>query len=481
MKKRYTIKNFYNSSILNSWFNNAVLLFSSLIAIPIVITKLSTEEINIWFLLASITALSQSVLFGFNLTFSRFVSYSFSGVTIDEFRTMRHKKELNYNKNINIKEFISIYYLMKKVYFFLAFCFLVMLLVVGYLFLQKPIGFLENPIDGWIAASIVAFSSTITLYLGYNQNFLYGIHKVALINRIQGLVNLIGLILILYVLFFIPSLINIILVYKSIALLSIFVIFIFANKEFNSIIKTTNIKYIFDKNLFLIVWENTWKSGTTSILANIIRHMSALIVSQLFTVSTSAMFLFTKQIFDIIEHFTTTTFYAKVPYLTTLRSRGNLIDFNTSLLKIQYISYGVFFIGYIGLIIFGDTILSMIKSNVQLGNVELIILFSYASFFARWAGLTSMISNMANHVVDYKLFLIIIVVYFILIFSLYEIIGIEIFPIATILGFIVGAPILIKYVYSTFDTTFIKYEKKVSIPLLALLTLINIAYYNWSN
>ena len=92
-----------------------------------------------------------------------------------------------------------------------------------------------------------------------------------------------------------------------------------------------------------------------------------------------------------------------------------------------------------------------------------------------------MISNMANHVVDYKLFLIIIVVYFSTIYSLYDIIGIEIFPIAIILGFIVGAPILIKYVYSTFDTTFIRYEKKVSIPLLVVLTLVNIVYYNWSN
>ena len=211
-----------------------------------------------------------------------------------------------------------------------------------------------------------------------------------------------------------------------------------------------------------------------------IKHLSVLIVSQLFSPSMSAMFLFTKRLFDIIEKFTVTTFYAKLPYLITLRSRGDLTNFNIALLKIQYISYAVLFIGYILLVTVGDVILSLLKSNVQLGSVELIILFSYATFFARWAGLTAMISNMANHIVDYKLFSITIIVYFTIIYFFYDLVGIKIFPIANILGFLLGSPILIKNVYPTFNTSFYSYERKVFIPLFFILTVINIIYYTLS-
>jgi hypothetical protein len=79
------IKKIYNSPIFNSTTNNVIILLSSIIAIPFVISKLNVEEINVWFLLMSIVAISQGVLFGFNTTFLRFISYSYSGVNISEF------------------------------------------------------------------------------------------------------------------------------------------------------------------------------------------------------------------------------------------------------------------------------------------------------------------------------------------------------------------------------------------------------------
>ena len=41
------IKKLYESAIINTWFNGVIQLLSSLIAIPIVITKLSVAEINV--------------------------------------------------------------------------------------------------------------------------------------------------------------------------------------------------------------------------------------------------------------------------------------------------------------------------------------------------------------------------------------------------------------------------------------------------
>ena len=44
-------KSLFKSAIVSSWFNSGVMIFSSFIAIPVVITKLSLAEINVFFLI----------------------------------------------------------------------------------------------------------------------------------------------------------------------------------------------------------------------------------------------------------------------------------------------------------------------------------------------------------------------------------------------------------------------------------------------
>ena len=41
-------KSLFKSAIVSSWFNSGVMIFSSFVAIPVVITKLSLAEINVF-------------------------------------------------------------------------------------------------------------------------------------------------------------------------------------------------------------------------------------------------------------------------------------------------------------------------------------------------------------------------------------------------------------------------------------------------
>lgn len=473
------IQKLINSSIINSWFSSLVILFSSLIAIPIVITKLSVEEINVWFLFASVVALSQGVQFGFNTTFVRFIAYVNSGVKVSEFRSLRYKKDTKFENNIDQIEFFKVFYLMKYVYVFLSIIYLIVLFLIGYFSLGKPINSLANPIEGWTAASIVAMSTTIVLSLGYYQNFMLGINKVALIQRITGIVNLIGLIFILGVLFFYPTLISIVLVYQLVSLSTLFVIVYFARKE----LKYMNTKVpnkLFDKELFSIVWDSAWKSGITTLIANIVKHISVILVAQLFSPTISAGFLFTKRIFDIIENFTMTTFNARIPTIAKYRGQGKFTTLLPYLRQTQYISYGVFIVGYMILLIGGEYILSLIDSNVNLGSYSLIILFSFASFFSRYGGMSLAISNQSNHVIEHINAIVGSTVFFITIYFFYESLSINVFPFAQSIAFLFVIYLFIRNVYPTLHTTFWNYEKKVFIPFFGILILINLIYY-WSN
>ena len=473
------IHKFIHSSIFNSWFSNIVILFSFLIAIPIVITKLSVEEINVWFLFASIVALSQGVLFGFNGTFARFIAYSNSGIKISEFRDLKSKKKSQFNEIIDIYEVGRIFFLMKKVYIFLSIIYALIIFSVGYFALYKPIESLTVQNDGWIAAFIVALSTITTLTLGYYQVFLEGINKVALVQRTMGVVNMIGLLFILGVLFLHPTLVSIILVYQLVAMCATLSIVFFGKKEFKKLKIDKDVDR-FDKELFLIVWESAWKSGITTIVANVVKHISAILVAQLFTPSASASFLFTKRIFDIIERFTMITFQARIPMIARYRGRGDFDLLMPYLKQTQYISYGVFLLGYTAILVGGDYILSLIKSNVELGNISLIILFSFATFLSRYGGMSLAIANQSNHVIEHINAIVGSVVFFVVVYLFYDYLSINVFPFAQIIAFLFVVYLFIKNVYPTIHTTFFEYEKKVLLPMLGILIFINSIYY-WSN
>jgi len=466
----------YNSAIINSWFSGLIMLFSSLIAIPIVLSKLSVEEINVWFLFASIVAISHGVLFGFNSTFARFVAYANSGVKISEFRNLRFKKESTFSDYVDNSELGRIFFLMKKVYLFLSLIYAFIIIAIGYFALSKPIAALDIQAEGWLAGLIVAVSTIMTLSFGYYQVFLLGINKVALVQRIMSVVNLVGLFFILIVLFIYPTLISIVLVYQLVALSTTFSIIYYSRRELkNNNISNRNKK--FDRELFTIVWESAWKSGITTILSNVVQHISAIIVAHFFVPAVSASFLFTKRLFDILARFTMTTFQARLPIIAKYRGRGDFDTLIPFLRQTQYISFSVLLIGYAILLFFGEGILSLIKSNVNIGDFTLLMLFSFATFLSRWGGMNLSISNQANHVVEHINALIGATIYLITIYLFFNFLGVNIFPFANIISFFFVLYLFIKNVYPTIHTTFISYEKKVMFPAISILAFTNVAYY----
>ncbi len=468
----------YHSAIFNSWFSNAIILFSSIIAIPIVITKLNIEEINVWLLLGSIVAISKSVILGFNGTLLRFIAYSHAGVKIEDFKSLKMKKT-NKTNEFNIEEFSSIYFMLKRIYVYLSLTYIAIILTISYFGLQKPIGELSYESDGWIATLIILISTSTTVIFGFYQIFLNGIGKVADVQRIVGIVNLFGLFFILLTLYMYATLISIVLVYQLVAVFTTFVLVIKAKKEMKHF-EFDEKSNKFDKKLFSVIWDSSWKSTITTILANIIRHISAILVAQLFTPTVSASFLFTKKIFDIIDGFCKATFQARIPVLAKYRGTGNLDTFIPYLRKTEYLSYGVFLIGYVALLIGNEYILPLFSSNVELGSTTLIIIFSYTIFISRWAGMTAAISSISNHVIDHIYIFFVAIIYFVTLYAFYESVGINIFPLAILCGFVLSSPILISAVYQTIHVSFVEYEKQTLLPMFGILTLINLIYY-WSN
>lgn len=474
MKKLYHI---YNSPILNSWFNQGVNLLKSIIVIPVVITQFTVEEANVWFLFFTFIAMGQAVLFGFNSTLVRFISYSYSGVSINDFNTIKEKTHEKFNEKLNPNEFASILFLMKRIYLFISLVFLTLLLIIGFFGLEKPLSELQFSNQGWLAWYIILINNSLIIFLGHNKVFLEGIRQVAAVERLIGFTNLIGFIGILLVISFYPTFMSLILINQVIALAIAISITLLARKIKNDQKIDTNLNQKFNRQLFNIVWDSARKTGLTTVIANTVKHISAILVAQWFTASQSASFQLTKRLFDILENFTMSSFKARIPKIASLRGRGNLVELIPLLRQTQWISFFVFLAGYSVILFGGEWILKLLGSNVQLGSVLLVVSFSLATFTARWSGMALSISNQSNYVVEHINAIIVGLIFFIVIYLGYEIVGIEIFPIGLLIAILASIPVLARQVYPTINSTFFKYEVKVMFPAFTILSSINIIYW----
>lgn len=72
-------KRLFNTAIFWSWIFNFIRLGYGIILLPLVLHKLSTADLGMYYVLLSLTALSQLVDFGFGETIGRFITFAMGG------------------------------------------------------------------------------------------------------------------------------------------------------------------------------------------------------------------------------------------------------------------------------------------------------------------------------------------------------------------------------------------------------------------
>ncbi len=473
------LKRLYFSPIFNSWLAQAITMVFAIIAVPIVLRKLLPPEINVWFLISTVVAIGQGVQFGFYTTFVRFLSYSAAGVRIEEFRNLHQKFDVQFSSQVNESEFFELMMVLKKVYLVITAIYLVIMTTFGSWAMYKPISLMSHTHDGWITWGVVVATSTISLYFSVYQIYLMGVNEVTISQQVTSVVTLFGLGIFLAVSSFAPTLFNIVAVYQLIAVANALWLMRLAYTVRNDFLRK-GARSIFNKHLFFLIWGSAWKNGVTTIIANLVRHASGIIVAQFFSPLVSASFLLTKKLFDILDSLSMATFQAKTPEIAALRARGDFLKLMPLLKKVYHLSYAVYLIGFFVISFLGQTLLFYIKSNAVLGSVNLMMLFSVAYFINRWCGLSLAVSNQSNNIIEHITATLYAIVYFLFIICFYAPLGLAVFPAAMIIGVLVISPIVIKKTYPAINTTFIAFESSLSLPAFLILIMLNYFYY-WSH
>jgi O-antigen/teichoic acid export membrane protein len=375
-------------------------LFSSLLLIPLILHKMPANVVGIWNIFLTISSFLALVDFGFNSSFTRTITYIFSGV--QQLSAIGHgaslMNETSYNKSLlkgTIKAMQTFYLRLSGVIF-------IILITFGTIYIRQILKtYTGSHYEIYAAWLLFVFINTYNLYTLYYEALLLG---AGLIKRSKQII-VIG-----QVLYLILAATLILLGFNLIALISAQVLSVIVVRYLSyRTIFTPSFTKSFSEckandsdEIFKSIVPNAVKMGLTSLGGFMVQKSAILIGSLYLTLSEIASYGITVQIINVIATIALIYHSTYLPKITQLRVLGDNDKIRILYIKGKIIYVGLFLIGAMMFYFLGPSILNIIKSNTTLVSGTVMIFLLILAFVENNIIMASNIILSKNEVPFYK-------------------------------------------------------------------------------
>lgn len=355
---------------------------SSALLFPFVLAIMPPEKVAIWTIFSSLTILATILDFGFSSSFTRNVSYVFSGVTT--LMPTGHQLVSHQNGNdIDYGLLKGLLYSMKSFYFKMALILFFIYSTLGTYYMWVLMkDYLGDPIEVYISWGLLCVIVTYNLYTLYYDSLLMGRGMIKASKKITVFGNLLYLIFAGTLVFLGYGLIAI--VFSQIV--SVVFIRYFAYKTFFSkelVEKISYVKARGTRQVFKAVAPNAIKIGFTSLGGFMVNKSSIIIGSLFLTLEDLAQYGITMQLVGVISGLSgiyLNTYQPRIAYLRVLE-KYQLIK--QIYIKSQLIIIATFILLGSATLLLGDYALGLIDSQTVLIKKSLIVSVVIISFLEK--------------------------------------------------------------------------------------------------
>jgi O-antigen/teichoic acid export membrane protein len=368
---------------------------SSLLLLPLILHKLPSEEVGIWTIFTSIAALVFLIDFGFNSSFSRNVTYIFSGVNV--LHRDGHETKSENSDQINYGLLKGLLGSMRWFYSRVSLVLFFLLATLGTLYMHRLLqDYHGDKTNMYIAWFLFISISTYNLYTLYYDALLEGRGLI----RISKQITILG-----HVIYLLVSVIAISLGFGLIALIlaqlvSIILIRTISQRKFFTPEISSHLKVAEGENrmdILKAIYPNALKYGVTSLGGFMIQKSSIFIGSLFLPLAAIASFGVTKQIMDISVGVANISLATFLPQIANLRVEGNYERIKVIYIKGVMIANAIFTLAALTVILFGTSLLHLIKSNTSL-NQEVLTIVAVSSLIGLNSGIAGAIISTKNHI-----------------------------------------------------------------------------------
>ena len=461
----------WNSPTLMTWSSFTTKSLSLVLVLPLVLTRLNTEEIALWYLFSIIIGLQRLADVGFSPTFSRVIAYGMGGLSTSELKDLRSIKYSAKSREPNWDTIEQICSTMQAIYLRLTVILILLLVTLGTWALLKPISTIADVTSGWIAWSIILLASTLTLLGNAYNSYLQGVNQIALLRRWEMLSSLGAIVTSLIVLLLSGSLLELVIANQSWLVLNILRNRWLCRTIENGKFKRFTYKKI-DPIVFQAVWSSAWRSGLGVFMSYGLVQLSGIIYAQVGNASGVASYLLALRLIQTVRHFCQAPFYSKLPVLAKLRSEGNLKQQVNVAKRGMLLAYWTYVAGFIGLAIFVTPLLKLIGSNAEFVSPLLWSLMGLGMFAERYGAMHIQLYSTTNHIIWHIANGVSGVIYLVVSLALFKQIGVYAFPVGTLAGYLgFYCWYSAKHSYKAFGLKFWSFERSAMLTPLAVIMI----------
>lgn len=330
-----------------------------LILLPLILRYLPTDQIAIWAIFSTITALVSVFDLGFSNVFSRNVTQILSGLSGNNL--MNGDGTNNSSNHYDLNKLLVI---MKKFYMYVSFFLFFLLSTLGTFYIYTIGRGVDNKYQLYCSWSFLIGSAILNFFYNYLTIIL---ESKGLIKETQK-INVCGIFLSM-----IFAVIGIFLGWGLIAVtLSGFISVIFNRfflyKMYNLEIKPiiANVDFEFDIAYFKEIWAITYKVSIASISSIAIYRSGIIIISLFLPLSEAGIFAFSMNIAFILSEVSFMFFYTHLPQINSMVYHKNYGALKKTYLASIFMSIISLSLGGLVLVFWGNDILQFIGSNMSL-------------------------------------------------------------------------------------------------------------------
>lgn len=387
------------SDLLWNYAASFMRLASAMIILPLILRLLPDQEVGLWNVMIGLNAMIYLLDFGFFQTFSRSVTYIFSGARELKGEGLGAASEDGKIDYSLLKGSLSA----MRVYYAGVAIFLVILLFTGgYFYIEKLLegysGDAENARIAWYLYGILL---SYQFYTYYYDALLVG---RGMIKRSRQII--------------VFSQCTHIVLASTMLIMGFGIISMVCGQTLATILnRMLSRRAFYDKETkaevrnarpssWIVILKTLWKTAYKSGLANLslvfTNKMLTLIGGLFIPLAVLGSYGITKQLADLTYTLSLIWFMTFLPKMTQNRLLGKEGEVKRIYIKAQYIAIGVFAVLSVAVVTLGPWALRIIKSNTPLLESHLLVILFAASLFEAFTFLSTSVLVSKNTVPHYK-------------------------------------------------------------------------------
>ncbi len=370
---------------------------AGVILLPFILSKMPSETVAIWNIFQAIYALSTLLDFGFRPSFTRNLSFIFSGVSHFNVNGVEevHSRDINY---VLLKDTLLA---MKIFYRWAAVVIFILLVTVGTWYFTKLMGkYSGDKSDALVAWILLCAINCYNIYTLYYDSLLTGKGYITELQKITILGQLIYIAIAIVLIYAGIGLSAIVLSQAlSVIIKRILSYRVFFNHEMRNHLNKVSSDSPYD--VLKTIAPNAIKVGLTSIGSYIINRAAIFIGSIYLSLEVMAQYSISLQILDIMARCGTMMFVTFSPKIAQWRAERNIAEIRRLYIYSVVSLFAIYLVGGILLTAVGNNLLDIIHSQTKLLPAELFALMIFINYLEQNHGIAAGFIQAGNRVPFY--------------------------------------------------------------------------------